>query len=166
MPEERARPAGAEEQIAGTHVKERAERSAAEERAERSAAEERAERNAASLADADSVEEACEHELLAERARKSMPPEEQIECMCSAFKVLGEPSRMKILLALMGGELCVYHIAEAVGGNQSNVSHQLRILKDARIVRSRRSGKNILYSVADEHVTAIVLMSRAHAECR
>lgn len=157
MPEERARPAGAEEQIAGTHVKEQTERSAAEERAER---------NAAPLADADSVEEACEHELLAERARKSMPPEEQIECMCSAFKVLGEPSRMKILLALMGGELCVYHIAEAVGGNQSNVSHQLRILKDARIVRSRRSGKNILYSVADEHVTAIVLMSRAHAECR
>lgn len=175
MPEERARPAGAEEQIAGTHVKEREERSAAEEQTERSAAkeqtersaaEERAERNAAPLADADSVEEACEHELLAERARKSMPPEEQIECMCSAFKVLGEPSRMKILLALMGGELCVYHIAEAVGGNQSNVSHQLRILKDARIVRSRRSGKNILYSVADEHVTAIVLMSRAHAECR
>lgn len=115
---------------------------------------------------ADSVEEACEHELLAGRARKSMPSEEQIECMCAAFKVLGEPSRMKILLALMGGELCVYHIAEAVGGNQSNVSHQLRILKDARIVRSRRAGKNILYSVADEHVTAIVLMSRAHAECR
>lgn len=166
MPEERARPAGAEEQIARDCAKERAERSAAEERAERSAAEERAERNAAPLADADSVEEACEHELLAERARKSMPPEEQIECMCSAFKVLGEPSRMKILLALMGGELCVYHIAEAVGGNQSNVSHQLRILKDARVVRSRRSGKNILYSVADEHVTAIVLMSRAHAECR
>lgn len=114
----------------------------------------------------DSAEEACEHALLAERARRGMPAEEQIESMCAAFKVLGEPSRMKILLALMGGELCVYHIAEAVGGNQSNVSHQLRILKDARIVRSRRAGKNILYSVADEHVTAIVLMSRAHAECR
>lgn len=114
----------------------------------------------------DSAEEACEHALLAERARRGMPAEEQIESMCAAFKVLGEPSRMKILLALMGGELCVYHIAAAVGGNQSNVSHQLRILKDARIVRSRRSGKNILYSVADEHVAAIVLMSRAHAEHR
>ncbi len=124
------------------------------------------EEGAFAAAGVDSAEEACEHALLAERARRGMPAEEQIESMCAAFKVLGEPSRMKILLALLGGELCVYHIAEAVGGNQSNVSHQLRILKDARIVRSRRAGKNILYSVADEHVTAIVLMSRAHAECR
>ena len=67
---------------------------------------------------------------------------------------------------MVGKGLSNAFIAEAVGGNQSNVSHQLRILKDARIVRSRRAGKNILYSVADEHVTAIVLMSRAHAECR
>ena len=125
----------------------------------------RAEGDGISSAGEDSVAEACEHELLAGRAKKNMPSEEQIERMCAAFKVLGEPSRMKILLALMGGELCVYHIAEAVGGNQSNVSHQLRILKDARIVRARRAGKNILYSVADEHVTAIVLMSRAHISC-
>ena len=115
---------------------------------------------------ADSIADESEHALLAGRAQKNMPGEEAIAQMCGAFKAIGEPSRMKILLALMGGELCVYHIAEAVGGNQSNVSHQLRILKDARIVRSRRAGKNILYSVADEHVTAIVLMSRAHAECR
>ena len=123
-------------------------------------------RGAAGRVCADSIADESEHALLAGRAQKNMPGEEAIAQMCGAFKAIGEPSRMKILLALMGGELCVYHIAEAVGGNQSNVSHQLRILKDARIVRSRRSGKNILYSVADEHVTAIVLMSRAHAECR
>ena len=107
----------------------------------------------------DEAEELNEHTMLAGRARKNMPAEEAIAQMCAAFKVIGEPSRMKILLALMEGEMCVYHIAEAVEGNQSNVSHQLRIL------RSRREGKNILYSIADEHIASIVLMSKAHVHC-
>lgn len=113
----------------------------------------------------DEAEELNEHSVLAGRARKNMPAEETVVQMCTAFKVIGEPSRMKILLALMEGEMCVYHIAEAVEGNQSNVSHQLRILKDARIIRSRREGKNILYSIADEHIASIVLMSKAHVHC-
>ena len=114
----------------------------------------------------DTFEERIEHEERVKNALSAMPDEGQIAEMAARFKAISEPSRLKILLALSCGELCVEHITQAVGGNQSNVSHQLRILKDARIVRSRRSGKNILYSVADEHVTAIVLMSRAHAECR
>lgn len=113
----------------------------------------------------DNEKEACEHEILAERARKNMPPDDAIESMCSLLKACSEPSRMRILLALMEGEMCVYHIAQAAGGNQSNVSHQLRILKDAKIVRARREGKNILYSIADEHVLSILLMSKAHLKC-
>lgn len=114
---------------------------------------------------ADSENDGCEHDLLVRRALKNMPPESEVETMCNAFRVLGEPSRMKILLALMEGEMCVYHITRAVGGNQSNVSHQLRVLKDNRIVRSRKDGKNVLYSIADEHIAGIVLMGKAHRRC-
>ena len=113
----------------------------------------------------DNEQEATEHAVLAERARKNMPSDEAVESMCALLKACGEPSRMKILLSLMEGEMCVYHITQAAGGNQSNVSHQLRILKDAKIVRSRREGKNILYSIADEHVMSILLMTRAHLNC-
>ena len=113
----------------------------------------------------DSAEDRSEHAVLAGRAQKSMPDERAIEQMCGAFKAIGEPSRMKIILALRQGEMCVYHIAAAVGGNQSNVSHQLRILKDSRIVRARRDGKNVLYSLADEHIAVMVSMSLAHLRC-
>lgn len=122
-------------------------------------------RGAAGRVCADSIADESEHALLAGRAQKNMPGEEAIAQMCGAFKAIGEPSRMKIILALLEGEMCVYHIAAAVGGNQSNVSHQLRILKDSRIVRARREGKNVLYSLADEHIAGIVLMSRAHLHC-
>ena len=112
-------------------------------------------------------EQSCciEHEEAVGRVRASMPSEEDIASMCAAFKVLGEPSRMKIILALMEGEMCVYHIAEAVEGQQSAVSHQLRILRDNRIIKARRVGKNILYSVADGHVAKIIEMSREHLSC-
>ena len=117
------------------------------------------------MAERENALEACEHEMLAVRAKKAMPKEEDVAQMCAAFKASGEPSRMKILLALMEGEMCVYHIAHAVDGLQSNVSHQLRLLKDAKIIRSRREGKNILYSIADEHIASIILMSKAHLHC-
>ena len=117
------------------------------------------------MAERENALEACEHEMLAVRAKKAMPKEEDGAQMCAAFKAIGEPSRMKILLALMEGEMCVYHIAHAVDGLQSNVSHQLRLLKDAKIIRSRREGKNILYPIADEHIASIILMSKAHLHC-
>ncbi len=106
-----------------------------------------------------------QHAAAVARAKRNIPSEEQVETMCGAFKVIGEPSRMRILLALMEGEMCVYHIAEAAGGNQSAVSHQLRVLKDNKIVKSRRDGKNILYSIADEHVAKIIEMSKLHLQC-
>lgn len=105
------------------------------------------------------------HERRLEEALSKMPPDGQIEEMGSRFKALSEPSRLKILFALAGGELCVDHIAEAVGGNQSAVSHQLKALKDNRIIKCRRDGKKILYSVSDWHIMAMIQLSKEHLGC-
>lgn len=106
-----------------------------------------------------------EHEELAKRAKSASLNDLELERICNVLRVLGEPSRMKIVLALTGGEMCVYHILQVVGGTQSGVSHQLRVLKDNRIVKSRRDGQNVLYSIADGHIMEIVAMSKAHIYC-
>ena len=105
------------------------------------------------------------HEYAAKRAAENMPKIEQIEQLSAQFKAISEPSRLKILLALREGEMCVYHIVEAVGGNQSAVSHQLRILRDNRIIKARRDGQNIVYSLADAHVLALLELALAHVGC-
>ena len=89
----------------------------------------------------------CNHEIVVEIAKKEMYDYSVIENISNLLKVLGEPSRLKIVLALSKGEMCVYHIVEAVGSNQSAVSHQLRILKDNKIVKTRRDGQSIVYSL-------------------
>lgn len=109
-----------------------------------------------------------EEELHARRVKEAlveMPSEEQIAEMGRRFKALSEPSRLKILLALSGGELCVDHIAEAAGGNQSAVSHQLKTLKDNRIIKCRREGKKILYSISDWHIMTMLQLSKEHLNC-
>ena len=106
-----------------------------------------------------------EHELAAQRAKANMPGEEEIAKVASAFKSISEPCRLKILFALRQGEMCVLHIVEAVGGTQSAVSHQLRLLKANGIVKSRREGQNILYSLDDEHVLAVLELACAHLQC-
>ena len=94
-----------------------------------------------------------------------MPSDNAIAEMGARFKVISEPSRLKILLALAAGELCVEHITEAVGGNQSAVSHQLRTLKDNRIVKCRREGKKVVYSIADGHILTMIEMAKEHLNC-
>ena len=84
-----------------------------------------------------------EHGERVKAAKESMPSEDKITEMGARFKVISEPSRLKILLALSGGELCVEHITEAVGGNQSAVSHQLKILKDNKIVKGRSEERRV-----------------------
>ena len=106
-----------------------------------------------------------EHLKRVEAAKKAMPSEERIYEMGARFKVISEPSRLKILLALSGGELCVEHITDAVGGNQSAVSHQLKILKDNKIIKSRRKGQNVLYSVSDWHVLTMIGVAKEHLDC-
>ncbi len=107
-----------------------------------------------------------EHSKRVNEVKLKMPSAEGIESVANAFKIIGEPSRLKIILALMEGELCVYHIVEICGGTQSNVSHQLRILKDNKIIKSRKEGQNVLYSIADEHVMQIIKMSEEHLNCK
>ena len=113
----------------------------------------------------DTPAERCIHEERVKYAVESMPPEDDIATMAARFKAISEPSRLKILLALSAGELCVEHITKAVGGNQSAVSHQLKTLKDNRIIKSRRSGKNILYSVDDEHIMSMIRVAKEHLHC-
>ena len=107
----------------------------------------------------------AEHEYAAKRAIELMPNEEDVVRVAASFKSISEPSRLKILFALRHGEMCVYHIVEAVGGTQSAVSHQLRLLKANGIVKSRREGQNILYSLSDEHVVAVLELACAHLKC-
>ncbi len=107
-----------------------------------------------------------EHELSAQRARVNMPAQDSVDRVAAMFKAISEPSRLKILFALRQGEMCVYHIVEAVGGTQSAVSHQLRLLKSYGMVKSRRDGQNIAYSLADEHVVAVLELACAHLNCK
>ena len=112
------------------------------------------------------MKDSCEtpevHEGVIKAALSAMPSDDEISVMAARFKAISEPSRLKILLALSAGELCVEHISKAVGGGQSAVSHQLKTLKDNRIIKSRRSGKNILYSVDDDDIMAMIRAAKEH----
>ena len=105
------------------------------------------------------------HGEIVKKAKAAALTAEGLEEISNMFRMLGEPSRMKIILALLQGEMCVYHIVEACGGQQSAVSHQLRVLKDNKIVKSRRDGQNVLYSLADDHVERIVAIGKEHIGC-
>ena len=91
-----------------------------------------------------------------------MPNEEMLYDLADLFKVFADTTRIKILFALMGRELCVAHIAEMVNATQSAVSHQLRILKQAHLVKFQRDGKNINYSLADDHVYTMLAQGMTH----
>ena len=102
------------------------------------------------------------HERRIEQVKEEMPSVEIIERTCNTFRMLGEPSRLKIVMALAKGEMCVYHLVKCCGGTQSGTSHQLRILKQMDLIKFRRDGKNILYSLADDHVRTILEMGLEH----
>ncbi|WP_293986023.1 helix-turn-helix transcriptional regulator [Megasphaera sp.] len=87
---------------------------------------------------------------------------EYIQPLADVFKVLGDPTRLRILRLLMKGEVCVRDIAEDLGMGQSAVSHQLRILRDARLVQFRRDGKTVYYSLADAHVFTLLDVGLEH----
>ena len=90
--------------------------------------------------------------------------EDELIEMAELFKMFGDSTRIKILSLFFEGEKCVQEITEASGSSQSAVSHQLRLLKQARLVRSRRSGKQIFYTLADDHVKTILGMAKEHLE--
>jgi len=94
--------------------------------------------------------------------KETMPPEETLYDLAELFKVFGDSGRIKILYALFESELCVGDIALLLGFTQTAVSHQLRILKTNKLVRFRREGKNIFYSLADDHVRSIIDQGLEH----
>lgn len=82
--------------------------------------------------------------------------------MSTFFKVMGDPTRLRILVELLEGSLCVNHICERVGMSQSAVSHQLAILRRADLVRVTRKGKSVVYAISDEHVRLMLDMALLH----
>lgn len=104
------------------------------------------------------------HEDVVKRVLEKQPPEEHLYDLAELFKVFGDSTRIKILYALIEGELCVGDMAQLLNMSTSAVSHQLKILKDAKLVRFRRAGKIIFYALDDEHVRNILSTGMEHIE--
>ncbi len=96
------------------------------------------------------------------RVRESLPDDQEIQSLSDLFKAFGDFSRLRILAALSGGEICVCDLADVLGMTQSAVSHQLKILRQARLVGSRREGRTVYYFLSDEHVRTILNMGIEH----
>ncbi len=104
------------------------------------------------------------HAELLEIVNRQMPPEEELYDLAELFKVFGDSTRIRILFVLFEAEVCVCDLAEALHMTQSAISHQLKILKNSRLVKSRREGKSIFYSLADSHVRAMIDQGLEHIE--
>jgi len=95
------------------------------------------------------------HEDIVAKVRESLPDEEILYDLAELFKVFGDSTRVKIISALFESPMCVCDLAAIIGVSQSAISHQLRILKTARLVKFRREGKVVFYSLHDEHIKYI-----------
>ncbi len=104
----------------------------------------------------------CVHMNTVQEVLDAMPPDEQLYDLAELFKVFGDTTRIKILYALQENELCVCDIAQLLGVTQTAVSHQLRVLKANKLVRSRKDGKNVFYALADDHVHKIIGQGMEH----
>lgn len=104
------------------------------------------------------------HEDVVKTVLEKQPPEEHLYDLADLFKMFGDSTRIRILYALSESELCVGDIAQILNLGQSTVSHQLRVLKDAKLVKFRREGKIIFYALADEHVRLIISLGMEHVE--
>ena len=96
------------------------------------------------------------HEDTVEQVRKALPDDETLYDLAELFRVFADSTRIKILYALFEAELCVCDLSRLTGMSQSAVSHQLRTLKDSKLVRFRRDGKTVFYSLADDHVRTLI----------
>lgn len=95
------------------------------------------------------------HDDIISKVREQTPPEETLYDLAELFKVFGDSTRVRILSALFVSEMCVCDIAKLLGMTQSAISHQLRILKQTRLVKNRKDGKTVYYSLDDEHIKNI-----------
>lgn len=112
--------------------------------------------------------ECCEehiiHNELLQKVDGKVPDEEEISDLSDLFKVFGDSTRLKILFVLFESEVCVCDLAEILNMTQSAISHQLKVLKQSKLVTNRREGKSIFYSLADDHVRSIIAQGREHIE--
>lgn len=104
------------------------------------------------------------HPELGQKVYANMPEDTDIENLASLFKVFGDATRIRIVCALLTCELCVNDLAALLDMNQSAISHQLQVLRQAKLVRTRKDGKVVYYSLDDEHVTALVSIGMHHVK--
>ena len=112
--------------------------------------------------------ESCEfihvHEDIVRKVTETMPDEETLYDLADLFRIFADSTRIKILYVLFESEMCVCDIAQLLGMTQSAISHQLRALKQSKLVKYRREGKTIFYSLADDHVVTILGQGMEHIE--
>ncbi len=104
----------------------------------------------------------CVHDDTVKKVISDMPEEEKLYDLAELFKIFGDSTRIKILYALFEAELCVCDMAQLLNVSQTAVSHQLRVLKTNKLVKSRKEGKNVFYSLADDHVCSIINQGMDH----
>lgn len=107
-------------------------------------------------------EEPAVHNDLVGLVRSKLPEESRMQDLAELFRVFGDTTRIRILFALFEAEVCVCDLAEILGMTQSAVSHQLRLLKSSGLIRARRQGKSVFYSLADSHVRTIMAQGWEH----
>ena len=110
--------------------------------------------------------ECCEflqvHQDVVDEVIKRMPDEDRLMDLSELFKVFGDSTRIKILYVLLESDMCVCDLAQILNMTQSAISHQLRILKQSKLVKNRREGKTVIYSLADGHVRSIISQGMEH----
>lgn len=104
------------------------------------------------------------HEELVQRVHENMPDEDKLYDLAELFKVFGDSTRIRMLFVLFEAEMCVCDLAQALNMTQSAISHQLKVLKQSKLVSSRREGKQVFYSLADGHVRTIIAQGMEHIE--
>lgn len=98
------------------------------------------------------------------RAQARLVPPDTATLLADAFRLLGDPTRVRLLDALATGEMCVCDLATLLGHTVSAISHQLRLLRGVRLVRARRAGRMVFYSLDDHHIISLLSQARRHAE--
>lgn len=106
----------------------------------------------------------CVHEDIVKQVNEKMPEEEKLFDLAEFFKIFGDTTRIRILYVLMCSEMCVCDLAQLLDMTQSAISHQLRILKQMELVKNRREGKSVFYSLADGHIKTILSQGLEHIE--
>lgn len=104
----------------------------------------------------------CVHENVVNQVLKFMPKDQQLMDLADFFKIFGDPTRVRILYVLSQSQMCVCDIANLLQMGQSAISHQLRILKQMRLVKFKREGKTVFYSLADGHIETILAQGMEH----